>query len=98
MRRSNRSPEEIHEEHARRRAEVENELPALLAHWGGSSFREPIMVNIRQTQRLLAFRESGKHYLMLGYELLRAAILELARRWQLGGEVFFLRSRGTRAI
>ncbi|MGA2032114.1 MAG: PEP-utilizing enzyme, partial [Thermoguttaceae bacterium] len=44
-----------------------------------------------QTQRLLAYRESGKHYLMLGYELIRAAILELARRWRLGREVFFLR-------
>ena len=41
-RRSNRSPEEIHQEHARQRAEVEKELPALLARWGGSSFREPI--------------------------------------------------------
>jgi pyruvate,water dikinase len=28
---------------------------------------------------------------MMGYELLRQAILELARRWQLGRDVFFLR-------
>jgi pyruvate,water dikinase len=90
MRRSDRSPEEIHQEHARRRAEVEKDLPALLARWGGSSFREQITASIRQTQRLLAYRESGKHYLMLGYELVRAAILELARRWRLGREVFFL--------
>ena len=72
MRRSDRSPEEIHQEHARRRAEVEKDLPALLARWGGSSFREPIAASIRQTQRLLAYRESGKHYLMMGYELIRA--------------------------
>ena len=91
LRRSDRSPAEIHQEHARQRAEVEKELPALLARWGGSSFREPITASIRQTQRLLAYRESGKHYLMMGYELIRAAILELARRWQLGREVFFLR-------
>jgi len=91
MRRSDRSPEEIHQEHALLRAEVEKDLPALLARWGGSSFREAIEKNIRQTQRLLAYRESGKHYLMLGYELVRAAILELARRWRLGREVFFLR-------
>jgi pyruvate,water dikinase len=91
MRRSNRSPEEIHQEHARRRAEIEKDLPALLARWGGSSFREPIAASIRQTQRLLGYREAGKHYLMLGYELIRGAILELARRWRLGQEVFFLR-------
>jgi pyruvate,water dikinase len=91
MRRSDRSPEQIHQEHARRRAEVEKDLPAVLAQWGGSSFREPIAASIRQMQQLLAYRESGKHYLMLGYELVRAAILELARRWQLGREVFFLR-------
>ena len=43
----------------RQRAEVEKELPALLASWGGSSFREQITARIRQTQRLLAYRESG---------------------------------------
>ena len=91
FRRSQRSPEEIHQEHARQRAEVEKDLPDLLARWGGSSFRETVLAHIRQAQRLLAYRESGKHYLMMGYELLRTAILELARRWRLGREVFFLR-------
>src|SRR5208283_1639118 len=91
MRGSQRSPAEIHREHAERRAEIEKELPELLARWGGSSFRETIEQSIRQTQRLLAYRESGKHYLMMGYELIRMAILELARRWRLGCEVFFLR-------
>ena len=32
----------------------------------------------RQAQSLLPYRESGKHYLMMGYELLRAVIVELA--------------------
>ena len=91
MRRSSRSPEEIHRQRARQRHELEKDLPALLARWGGSSFRERIEVSLRQTQQLLAYRESGKHYLMMGYELLRLTILELARRWQLGREVFFLR-------
>jgi len=91
MRHSGRSPEQIHQAQARQRVEVERDLPALLVRWGGSSFREPITASIRQTQQLLAYRESGKHYLMLGYELIRAAILELARRWRLGREVFFLR-------
>jgi rifampicin phosphotransferase len=90
MRHGERSPEQIHREHAKRRAEVEKELPALLAQWGGGSFRERIEDSLRQTQKLLAYRESGKHYLMMGYELIRLAILELVRRWDLGREVFFL--------
>jgi pyruvate,water dikinase len=91
MCRSSRSPEEIHREGERQRKEAAKDLPALLARWGGSSFREPIEVGLRQTQQLLAYRESGKHYLMMGYELLRLAILELAQRWQLGREIFFIR-------
>ena len=91
LRRSDRSPQEIHQEHAQRRIEVEDVLPALLARWGGSSFLRAITASIRQTQRLLAYRESGKHYLMLGYELIRAAILELAGAGGCGREVFFLR-------
>jgi pyruvate,water dikinase len=91
MRHGDRSPEQMHHEHAGERAEAEKELPALLAKWGGSSFRERIETSLRQTQKLLAYRESGKHYLMMGYELIRLAILELARRWELGREVFFLK-------
>jgi pyruvate,water dikinase len=92
MRRGNRSPADIHREHAEQRAEVERQLPEVLARWGGSSFREQVETSLRQTQQLLAYRESGKHYLMMGYELIRLAVLELARRWHLGREVFFLRA------
>jgi rifampicin phosphotransferase len=91
LRRSPRAPEELHREHAAQRAEVERDLPRILAEWGGSAFREELAGHLRQAQELLAYRESGKHYLMLGYELIRLAILELARRWQLGREIFFLR-------
>jgi len=90
MRHSSYSPE-LHYKHAHHRAEVEKKLPALLAKWGGTSFREQIAESLHQTQKLLAYRESGKHYLMMGYELVRLTILELARRWDLGREIFFLR-------
>ena len=92
MRHADRSPEQMHEAHANDRVEAEKALPSRLAHWGGTSFREQIEISVRQTQKLLAYRESGKHYLMMGYELIRLAILELARRWDLGREVFFLRA------
>jgi pyruvate,water dikinase len=91
MRRAERSPDEIHDAHAAERDQAEKDLPDVLARWGGASFREQLESDMRQTQELLAFRESGKHYLMMGYELIRSAILELARRWDLGREIFFLR-------
>ena len=40
--------------------------------------------------RYVAFREDGKHYLMLGYDLLRDLALELGRRLGVGEDVFFL--------
>jgi len=90
MRHSSYSPD-LHFKHAHHRAELEKKLPQLLAKWGGASFREQIAGSLHQTQQLLAYRESGKHYLMMGYELIRLAILELAHRWDLGREIFFLR-------
>ncbi|KPJ68830.1 MAG: hypothetical protein AMS14_11975 [Planctomycetes bacterium DG_20] len=86
-----RSPAEIHRENVARREEAEKELPAALKHWGGSCFREPIEADLADAQALLPYRESGKHYLMMGYELLRTAIEELAARWGLGGGIYFLR-------
>ncbi len=91
MRLGDRSPLEIHQEHAAERARLEAALPDVLAQWGGSSLREEIEAKLRRAQALLGYRESAKHYLMMGYELLRLAILELARRWDLGRDVFFLR-------
>ena len=90
MRHTDYSPY-LHLKHAHHHAELVKKLPALLAKWGGASLREQIAESLRQTQQLLAYRESGKHYLMMGYELIRLAILELAGRWDLGREVFFLR-------
>jgi pyruvate,water dikinase len=40
--------------------------------------------------RYLLFRETGKHYLMLGYELLRDVALEAGRRLEIGEGVFQL--------
>jgi len=40
--------------------------------------------------RYVRFREDGKHYLMLGYELLRDMLVEAGRRLGVGNDVFFL--------
>jgi pyruvate,water dikinase len=85
-----RNPAQMHERKRSDRLAAEAELPARLRYWGGSSFREEIERDLRDAQRLLPYREIGKHYLMMGYELLRLATEELGRRWQLGTDVYFL--------
>ncbi len=85
-----RSPGEIHAENLDRRRQVENDLPGILAHWGGRTFRERIQAELADAQALLPYREAGKHYLMMGYELIRLATEELARRWDLGGGIYYL--------
>jgi pyruvate,water dikinase len=87
-----RSPEEMHRANVEKRREAEKYLPYNLACFGGSSFREQIETDLREARELLPYREAGKYYLMMGYELIRLAIEELARRWDLGGGVYFLQS------
>jgi pyruvate,water dikinase len=61
-----------------------------LAKWGGSSFAEEIDEHLAEARALLPYRETAKHFLMMGYELIRLALLELARRWDTGNDIFFL--------
>ena len=84
------SPEERHAANVEMRQTIERELPERLAEWGGSSMLEGVNDLTQEAQALLPYREIGKHYLMMGYELIREVILELSRRWELGRDVFFL--------
>ncbi len=82
-----------HERHARQvaaREKAEAELPQRLAEWGGSSFLEQVQADMREAQTLLPYRETGKYYLMMGYARIRFVLVELAKRWNLGRDVFFL--------
>jgi pyruvate,water dikinase len=88
--RGSTDPEQLHHDNEKRREEIEARLPELLAEWGGSFLLEDLRETIAETQRLLPYREVGKHYLMMGYETIRLAILELSRRWDIGRDVFFL--------
>jgi pyruvate,water dikinase len=38
----------------------------------------------------MALRETGKHYLMIGYELIRQTLVELGRRHKLADDIFYL--------
>ena len=79
-----------HDSPAEKRRQAERQLPDTLAEWGGSCFREQIEADLAEARDLLSYRESGKYYLMMGYELIRLAAVELGRRWDLGRDVFFL--------
>jgi pyruvate,water dikinase len=48
---------------------------------------EPVL---RDMQTYLGLRETAKHYLMKGYALIRRVLLELDRRYQLDGGIFYL--------
>lgn len=85
-----RAPADIHAENVERRRKAEQELPDELVRWGGSSLLERIESDLAEARELLPYREGGKFYLMMGYELIRLAILELGRRWDLHDDVFYL--------
>ena len=55
-----------------------------------AAFRKRINKVLDLIQRYMPFRETAKFYLMLGYELIRNALLELDRRYQLDGGIFYL--------
>jgi rifampicin phosphotransferase len=85
-----RSPDGIHREGADHYRQARDRLPETLRRWGGSCFRERIESDLDDARTLLPFRESGKFYLMMGYEQLRRAVEELARRWGLGQDIYYL--------
>ncbi|MGA2068017.1 MAG: PEP/pyruvate-binding domain-containing protein [Thermoguttaceae bacterium] len=70
------------EEAARRREELRRRLP-----WRA---RAEFDGHLRLVRRYMRFREDSKHYLLLGYDLLRDMVLEAARRLDLDGDVFLL--------
>ena len=55
-----------------------------------AAFQKKIDRALNLTQRYMPFRETAKFHLMLGYELIRKALLELNRRYQLDGGIFYL--------
>ena len=70
------------------RASAEKELTALLENKTG--LRKQIESELDFTRRYMPFRETAKFYLMLGYEQIRRVLLELDRRYQLDGGIFYL--------
>jgi pyruvate,water dikinase len=52
--------------------------------------RPAVEAELRTLQNYLRLRESAKHYLLKGYALIRRALVELDRRHELHGDIFYL--------
>ena len=73
---------------SQQREEAENRLAELLKN--KKNLRKQIEEELAFTRRYMPFRETAKFYLMLGYEQVRRALVELDRRYQLNGGIFYL--------
>ena len=70
------------------RESAEKELATRLENKTG--LRKQIESELDFTRTYMPFRETAKFYLMLGYEQIRRSLLELDRRYQLDGGIFYL--------
>ena len=73
---------------AEQREAAASELSAILEE--KSNLRKQIEGELDFARRYMPFRETAKFYLMLGYEQIRRALLELDKRYELEGGIFYL--------
>jgi pyruvate,water dikinase len=89
VRRGEQSPAELYQSRSQRHQQTMENLRARLKALSGA-VRDRIEREMATLSRFMPFRESVKHYWMMGYELLRLCLLELDQRYQLHGGVFHL--------
>ena len=70
------------------REAAEAELSTILGDKANG--RKEVARELDFTRRYMPFRETAKFYLMLGYEQVRRALLELDNRYALAGGIFYL--------
>jgi rifampicin phosphotransferase len=85
------SPAELHERKRKEREIAEAALDAVLAKAGAASLREEIRADVAGAQRHMPWRETCKHWFILGLTLVREAVQELAERWDLGKDIYYLK-------
>ncbi len=56
----------------------------------GGPFRDQLKAKVSRLRTYLGLREAGKHYLLMGYAVIRRALVELDRRFGLNGGIWFL--------
>ena len=82
-------PMELHHAHIEKIRSRTRALRMELTGWRRERF-DGLLDLLR---RYIPFREDGKYYLMLGYDLLRDLAVEAGRRLDIGDDVFFLTDR-----
>jgi phosphohistidine swiveling domain-containing protein/uncharacterized membrane protein (DUF106 family) len=80
------SPLDRHQRHSK---EIATRIEALAARLPKAD-RAELTRRVDLVRRYVAFREDGKDFLMLGYDLLRDVALEAGRRLEIGEDVFYL--------
>ncbi|MBF0544637.1 MAG: hypothetical protein HQM08_09395 [Candidatus Riflebacteria bacterium] len=85
------SPVEMHEKQIQERLAVERTLADLLKARCASSLEPEIRKNMEAALKFLPYRETGKYHFMKSIALVRDVLKELAEKWDLGRDLFFLR-------
>jgi pyruvate,water dikinase len=85
------NPAEKRREAEQIRVTAESEMAEQLAAHGARVFHRPLIQRLALARQLLPYREVGKYYLMMGYELIRQVLETLADRYRLGQDIYFLR-------
>ncbi|HEV8291581.1 MAG TPA: PEP/pyruvate-binding domain-containing protein [Tepidisphaeraceae bacterium] len=80
------NPLDLHHEHLRRSDEKLASLKLRL----NANDAQDLDSRLKLVRRYIHFREDGKYYLMLGYDLLRDVIVEIGRRLDIGDDAFQL--------
>ena len=74
-----------------KREKAESDLRDGLSTGKGKAYSKLILTELQYTQRYLPYRETSKFYLMMGYELIRTALMELGRRYfDTADDIFYL--------
>ncbi len=84
------SPAELHEKRKQERHESELALGTVLAANGAGSLEAEVRADLAGAQRHLPWRETCKHWFILGVALVREPLRVLAERWDLGKDLYFL--------
>jgi pyruvate,water dikinase len=77
------------ERHGRVSEEVRRRVEEVRGKLRGKEVEE-FDQRLEMVRRYVPFREDGKDYLMMGYELLREVAVEMGRRLDIGGDVVYL--------
>lgn len=73
-------PEAQHNSQKKRREEAESDLNNRLSSGKAKAYSKQILKELEYAQKYLPYRETAKFYLMMGYELIRNALVELGNR------------------